>query len=144
MLSITSIFAVSLCVLLLMLVPSHHPDIGSSKLRSPLHHSTRPFLSLCAQPQRRESVGMRRGFAPHFRQLDDLFAPQNLTMSTILFRSCWVPFRSPTFSARRRSFCPPNWPNLSFFFQILLGPVLNFELRTPTDFDPECPPWSWT
>ena len=55
-----------------------------------------------------ESVGMRRGFAPHFRHLDDLFAPHNLTMSTILFRSCWVPFRSPTFSACRRSFCPPN------------------------------------
>ena len=59
-----------------------------------------------------ESVGMRRGFAPHFRHLDDLFAPQNLTMSTILFRSCWVPFRNPPFSACRRSFCPPNWPNL--------------------------------
>ena len=40
----------------------------------------------------RESVGMRRGFAPHFRHLDDLFAPQNLTMCTISFRSCWVPF----------------------------------------------------
>ena len=59
-----------------------------------------------------ESVGMRRGFAPHFRHLDDLFAPQNLTMSTILFRSCWVPFRNPPFSACRRSLCPQNWPNL--------------------------------
>ena len=57
-----------------------------------------------------ESVGMRRGFAPHFRHLDDLFAPQNLTMSTILLRSCWVPFRSPTFSACKRSFCPPPPP----------------------------------
>ena len=66
-----------------------------------------------------ESVGMRRGFAPHFRHLDDLFAPQNLTMSTILFRSCWVPFRSPTFSACRRSFCPPNWPNLSFYSDLV-------------------------
>ena len=47
---------------------------------------TNPLLPL------RESVGMRRGFAPHFRHLDDLFAPQNLTMSTISFRSCWVPF----------------------------------------------------
>ena len=50
------------------------------------------------------SVGMRRGFAPHFRHLDDLFAPnmcvpgEALTLSTILFRSCWVPFRSPPFS----------------------------------------------
>ena len=59
-----------------------------------------------------ESVGMRRGFAPHFRHLDDLFAPQNLTMSTILFRSCWVPFRNLPFSACRRSFCPKNWPNI--------------------------------
>ena len=59
-----------------------------------------------------ESVGMRPGYAPHFRQLDDLFAPLNLTMSTILFRSCWVPFRNPPFSACRRSFCPQNWPNL--------------------------------
>ena len=42
-----------------------------------------------------ESVGMRRGFAPHFRHLDDLFALQNLTMSAILFRSCWVPFWKP-------------------------------------------------
>ena len=78
-------------------------------------------------------------FCPHFRHLDDLFAPPNLTMSTILFRSCWVPFRSPTFSACRSSFCPPNWPNLSFYSD-LLGPVLNFEWRPPTDFDPECPP----
>ena len=43
-----------------------------------------------------ESVGMCRDFAPHFRHLaDNLFAPQNLTMSTILFRSCWVPFQKP-------------------------------------------------
>ena len=52
---------------------------------------------------------MRRGFAPHFRHLDDLFAPQNFTLSTILFRSCWVPFRNPPFSACRQSFCPKNW-----------------------------------
>ena len=43
---------------------------------------------------------------PHFWHLDDLFALANLTMSTILFRSCWVPFRSPPFSACRRSFYP--------------------------------------
>ena len=82
---------------------------------------------------------MRRGFAPHFRQLDDLFAPLNLTMSTILFRSCWVPFRNPPFSACRRSFCP-NIDQIYNFIQILLGPILNFEPRTPTDFYPECPP----
>ena len=86
-----------------------------------------------------ESVGMRRGFAPHFRQLDDLFAPLNLTMSTILFRSCWVPFRNPPFSACRRSFCP-KIDQIYNFIQILLGPILNFEPRTPTDFYPECPP----
>ena len=36
------------------------------------------------------------------------FCPQNLTMSTTLVRSCWVPFRSPPFSAWRRFFftCP--------------------------------------
>ena len=73
-----------------------------------------------------ESVGMRHGFAPHFPHLDDLFAPQNLTMSTILFRSCWVPFRSPTFSACRRSFCPQNWPNLSFYSGLVGS---RFELR---------------
>ena len=82
---------------------------------------------------------MRRGFAPHFRHLDDLFAPQNLTMSTILFRSCWVPFRSPTFSACRRSFCPPNWPNLSFYSDLVGS---RFELRAthPYWFWPGVPP----
>ena len=50
--------------------------------------------------------------APHFQQVDALFAPPpKLTKSIILFRSCWV-------------------------IQILLGPVLNFERRNPTDFDP--------
>ena len=58
-----------------------------------------------------ESVGMCRGFASHFRQLDDLFAPQNLTMSTILFRSCWVPFwtsSSTPLLIFTRSATPPN------------------------------------
>ena len=82
-----------------------------------------------------ESVGMRRGFAPHFRHLDDLFAPKNLTMSTILFRSCWVPFRSPTFSACRRSFCPQNWPNLSFYSDLVGS---RFELRAAHPY------WFWT
>ena len=86
-----------------------------------------------------ESVGMRRDFAPHFRHLDDLFAPQNLTLSTILFRSCWVPFRSPPFSACRRSFCPPNWPNLSFYSDLVGS---HFELRAvhPYWFWPGVPP----
>ena len=86
-----------------------------------------------------ESVGMRRGFAPHFRHLDDLFAPQNLTFSTILFRSCWVPFRSPPFSACRRSFCPQNWPNLSFYSDLVGS---HFELRAvhPYWFWPGVPP----
>ena len=54
-----------------------------------------------------ESVGMRRGFAPHFRHLDDLFAPKNLTMSTILFRSCWVPyFEAPHFQHVDDLFAP--------------------------------------
>ena len=82
---------------------------------------------------------MRRGFAPHFRHLDDLFAPQNLTLSTILFRSCWVPFRSPPFSACRRSFCPQNWPNLSFYSDLVGS---HFELRAvhPYWFWPGVPP----
>ena len=86
-----------------------------------------------------ESVGMRRGFAPHFRHLDDLFAPQNLTMSTILFRSCWVPFRNPPFSWCRRSFCPQNWPNLSFHSDLVGS---HFELRAahPDWFLPGVPP----
>ena len=53
-----------------------------------------------------ESVDMRRGFAPHFQHLDDLFAPQNLTMSSISFRSCWVPFRKPPFSGCCQMFAP--------------------------------------
>ena len=82
---------------------------------------------------------MRRGFAPHFRHLDDLFAPQNLTMSTILFRSCWVPFRNPPFSACRRSFCPKNWPNLQFHSDLVGS---HFELRAahPYWFLPGVPP----
>ena len=86
-----------------------------------------------------ESVGMRRGFATHFRHLDDLFAPQNLTLSTILFRSCWVPFRSTPFSACRRSFCPQNWPNLSFYSDLVGS---HFELRAvhPYWFWPGVPP----
>ena len=89
-----------------------------------------------------ESVGMRRGFAPHFRHLHDLFAPQNWTMSTILFRSCWVPFRSPTFSACRLSFCPPNRPTL-LFYSYLVGS--RFELRAahPYWFWPGVPPPGW-
>ena len=43
------------------------------------------------------------------------------TMSTILFRSYWVPFWSPPFSACRRSFCP------SSFYSEFVGS--HFELR---------------
>ena len=81
-----------------------------------------------------ESVGMRRGFAPHFRHLDDLFAPPNLTLCTILFRSCWVPFRSPPFSACRRSFCLQIWPNLSFYSDLVGS---HFELRAVHPY------WFW-
>ena len=84
-------------------------------------------------------VGMRRGFASCFRHLDDLFAPQNFTLSTILFRSCWVPFRSPPLSACRRSFCSQNWPNLSFYSDLVGS---HFELRAvhPYWFWPGVPP----
>ena len=74
-------------------------------------------------------------------------------MSTILFRSCWVPFQNPPFSVCRQSFWPSPPPppppppppqkkiDLIFhFIQIVLGPILNFERGTPTDFYPECPP----
>ena len=86
-----------------------------------------------------ESVGMQRSFAPHFRHLDDLFVPQNLTLCTILFRSCCVPFRSPPFSACRWSFCPQNWPNLSFYSDLVGS---HFELRAvyPYWFWPGVPP----
>ena len=69
-------------------------------------------------------------------------SPPNLTMSTILFRSCWVPFRSPTFSACRHSFCPPNWPNLSFYSDLVGS---RFELRAahPYWFWPGVPPPPW-
>ena len=49
-----------------------------------------------------------------------------LTMSTILFRSCWVPIPSHTFSACRRFFAP-QIDQIYHFIQILLGPVLNFD-----------------
>ena len=55
-----------------------------------------------------ESVGMCCSFAPHFRHLDDLFAPQIwpcLPFHSDLVGSC---FQSPPFSACRRSFCPPK------------------------------------
>ena len=32
-----------------------------------------------------------------------------------IFRSCWVPFRSPTFSACRRSFCPKLTKSIILF-----------------------------
>ena len=34
----------------------------------------------------------------------------------------------------------PQIDQIYNFIQILLGPILNFEPRTPTDFYPECPP----
>ena len=34
----------------------------------------------------------------------------------------------------------PKIDQIYHFIQILLGPILNFERCTPTDFDPECPP----
>ena len=86
-----------------------------------------------------ESVGMPRGFAPHFRHLDDLIAPQNVTLSSILFRSCWVSFQSPPFSACRRSFCPSNWPNLSFYSD-LVGSYFELRAAHPYCFWPRVPP----
>ena len=86
-----------------------------------------------------ESVGMRRGFAPHFRHLDDLFAPQ--IWPCLLFYSDLVGshFEAPHFQHVDALFAP-QIDQIYNFIQILLGPVLNFERRTPTDFDPECPP----
>ena len=86
-----------------------------------------------------ESVGMRRGFVPHFRHLDDLFASQNLTLSTILFRSCWVSFRNPHFQHVDDLFAPQNWPNLSFYSDLVGS---HFELRAahPYCFWPRVPP----
>ena len=36
-------------------------------------------------------------------------------------------------------FLPPKIYQIYQFIQNLLGPILNFEQRTPTDFYPECP-----
>ena len=85
---------------------------------------------------------MRRGFAPHFRHVDDLFAPQNLTMPTISFRSCWFPFRKPPIFRMKTIFLPPppQIDQIYRFIHILLGPILNFERRTPTDF--VCAPYT--
>ena len=79
-------------------------------------------------------------FCPPFSASGRSFCPPNLTMSTISFRSCWVPYRKPPFSGCWWSFCTPNWPDLSFYPD--LGPILNFEWRTPTDFylEPGPPP----
>ena len=65
---------------------------------------------------------------------------QNLTMSSISFRSCWVPFRKPPFSGYWQMFAP-QIDQIYPFSQILLGPILNFEWPTPTDFYPEFIPY---
>ena len=48
--------------------------------------------------------------------------PPNLTMSTILFRSCRVPFLSPPFSACRRSFCPSKLTKSIILISSCWGP----------------------
>ena len=78
-------------------------------------------------------------FCPPFSASGRSFCPPNLTLSTILFRSCRVPFRSPPFSACRRSFCLQIWPNLSFYSDLVGS---HFELRAvhPYWFWPGVPP----
>ena len=60
-------------------------------------------------------------------------------MSTILFRSCWVHSENPHFQHVDDLFTP-KIDQIYNLIQIFLGPILNFEPRTPTDFYPECPP----
>ena len=78
---------------------------------------------------------MRRGFAPLFRHLDDLFAPK--IWPCLLFYSDLVGshFEAPHFQHIDAPFAP-QIDQIYHFIQILLGPVLNFERRNPTDFDP--------
>ena len=59
---------------------------------------------------------MRRGFAPHFWHQGDLFAPP------------------PQKKKKKKK----KNDQIYHFIKILLGPVLNFERRTPTDLYPEC------
>ena len=81
---------------------------------------------------------MRRGFAPHFRHLDDLFAPPNWTVSTIFIQILLGPIsKAPHFQHVDDLFAP-KIDQIYHFIQILLG-LLNFERHTLTVFYPE---WS--
>ena len=82
-----------------------------------------------------ESVGMRRGFAPHFGIWTIYYFIQ------ILLGPISKPHIFSMYICIDALFAPPpQIDKIYHYIQILLGPVLNFERRTPTDFDPECPP----
>ena len=67
-----------------------------------------------------ESVGMCRGFAPGFSAYGRSFYPPQI-WPCLLFYSDLVGshFKSPPFSACRRSFCSQNWVNLSFYSDLV-------------------------
>ena len=86
-----------------------------------------------------ESVGMRRGFAPHFRHLDDPPPPQIWPCLPFYSDLVGSHFEAPHFQHVDDLFAS-KFDQIYHFIQILLGLILNFERCTPTDFDPECPP----
>ena len=83
-----------------------------------------------------ESVGMRRGFAPHF----SAFLPPKIWPCLPFYLDLvGSHFKSPPFSVCRRSYCPRNWVNLSFYSDLVGS---HFELRAahPYWFWPGVPP----
>ena len=88
-----------------------------------------------------ESVGMRHGFAPHFRHLDH---PPPQILPCLPFHSDLVGshFESPHFQHVDDLFAPQNWPNLSFHPELVGS---HFELRAahPYQFLPIVAPNWW-
>ena len=87
-----------------------------------------------------ESVGMRCGFAPHFRHLDDLFAPLKFDHVYHFIQILLGPISKPPNFQHVEDLFAPKIDQIYNFIQILLGPILNFEPCTLTDFYTECPP----
>ena len=86
-----------------------------------------------------ESVGMRAVLPPIFG-IWTIFLPPKI-WPCVPFYSDLVGshFEAPHFQHVDDLFAS-KFDQIYHFIQILLGPILNFERCTPTDFDPECAP----